>query len=445
MDKIKTTNVIIQKKIGTWKYSKDLLENLAKNTGKEYIKNLCENTKCRFYLFKWLEDNNAVINHTLEKGTSISIPKEVSDYKQIISVMGVWAINQSPKSIPFYGSITFDDCVIFQHEHQPGLDKKNSEDIMKKLVEANEIFSKEIIPEYIKNFIGQNEDNTPIDITAEDIVSGDMKIEELIEKYPNLKSTFYNYLLIVEKMKKITGKSIIQATDERNKEIKKIITESKIKMEKLLLSKSLGEWKEVAKTFFNKFCSNNNSDFVGKDKDKNDKDKKDNYRVYKLFTELKKTKDCIEHFKKRFEYYIKKYCYDIISFELSSFHKSIYGVDGEGVSRPIFGAIPKSPKELNKIVNIPDAISGPGICFHDTQGFNVEAKEIKIINWKFSCKLVYDFYDHFGLDLNDIQTYENSGFKEWYLLQHLGTQYETKCKAFVNHIIHEEVLELEVE
>ena len=102
-------------------------------------------------------------------------------------------------------------------------------------------------------------------------------------------------------------------------------------------------------------------------------------------------------------------------------------------------------EELNKIVNIPDAISGPGICFHDTQGFNVEAKEIKIINGKFSCKLVYDFYDHFGLDLNDIQTYENSGFKEWYLLQHLGTQYETKCKAFVNHIIHEKVLELEVE
>ena len=92
---------------------------------------------------------------------------------------------------------------------------------------------------------------------------------------------------------------------------------------------------------------------------------------------------------------------------------------------------------------------GPMICFHDTQGFNVDAKEIKIKNGVFSCKLVFDFYDHFGLDSEDIKKFGYSplvdrGFQAWYILQHLN-ECETGCKAFVDHAKHEEWVEIKIE
>ena len=47
--------------------------------------------------------------------------------------------------------------------------------------------------------------------------------------------------------------------------------------------------------------------------------------------------------------------------------------------------------ELKKLPEFKEALKGHMICFHDTQGFNVDAKEIK--NGKFSCKLVFDSYE----------------------------------------------------
>ena len=91
----------------------------------------------------------------------------------------------------------------------------------------------------------------------------------------------------------------------------------------------------------------------------------------------------------------------------------------------------------------------PAICFHDIQGFNVSAKEIQIKNRRFSCKLIFNFYDHFGLDSRDIDKFgDNSlvgrGFQGWYILQHLY-EYKTGCKAFVTHATHEETVEVEIE
>ena len=105
--------------------------------------------------------------------------------------------------------------------------------------------------------------------------------------------------------------------------------------------------------------------------------------------------------------------------------------------------------ELKKLPEFKEALKGHMICFHDTQGFNVDAKEIKIKNGVFSCKLVFDFYDHFGLDSEDIKKFGYSplvdrGFQAWYILQHLN-ECETGCKAFVDHAKHEEWMEIKIE
>ena len=68
---------------------------------------------------------------------------------------------------------------------------------------------------------------------------------------------------------------------------------------------------------------------------------------------------------------------------------------------------------------------------------------------KFSCKLIFDFYDHFGLDSNDLESFDRypglrTGFQGWYILQHLY-EYKTGCKAFVTHATHEEPVEVEIE
>ena len=66
----------------------------------------------------------------------------------------------------------------------------------------------------------------------------------------------------------------------------------------------------------------------------------------------------------------------------------------------------------------------------------------------FSCELVFDFYDHFGLDSGDLISFDNTplrtGFQGWYILQHLS-ECNTGCKAFVNHATYEKKLELKIE
>ena len=49
-------------------------------------------------------------------------------------------------------------------------------------------------------------------------------------------------------------------------------------MEKLLKRASGGDWEKLAIVFFKRFCSNNDSDFIGEAAGK-----EDNYLMYKLF------------------------------------------------------------------------------------------------------------------------------------------------------------------
>ena len=66
----------------------------------------------------------------------------------------------------------------------------------------------------------------------------------------------------------------------------------------------------------------------------------------------------------------------------------------------------------------------------------------------FSCELVFDFYDHFGLDSGDLISFDKTplraGFQGWYILQHFNGC-ETGCKPFIDHAYCEESLEIKIE
>ena len=49
----------------------------------------------------------------------------------------------------------------------------------------------------------------------------------------------------------------------------------------------------------------------------------------------------------------------------------------------------------------------------------------------YTCKLHYVFYDHFGLDVPDVETYGYlEGFIAWFVLQHY-TEYNGAYKPFI--------------
>ncbi|MBD5448337.1 MAG: DUF3289 family protein [Treponema sp.] len=412
--------------IGTWDYSKRLLVKCESDGGYKEKEKPSKNALNIYKVMVWLEKKNGHIikNHAIKRHSRIVVPKELKDFILIIGEEE--PIDSECKQTQVEYEINYGDCVIFQHKQQPGLDKEASSKIISKLLENNQIYSSEKLLEYVKEYI----DKETIDITAEDIKSGDLTAEKIVEKYSDLESTLHDYLELKEKTLESDDKSIAQ-----QKELVKIIKEAKKNMENLLNLSSRGKWQKLATILYNKFCSGDNSDFIGEANDKDDENKANNYLMYKLFTDHNKTKDCIKEFKKKFKIYIKKYSYDIVSFNIKEFHDSVYNKE-EGISRPIFNY-----GKLNFI----GLTKGDVICFHDTQGFNVEAKEIKMNRGKFSCKLLFDFYDHFGLDLQDIENHGETGFTAWYLLQHLNENYKTGCNAFVNHIKHEEVVEIEIE
>lgn len=76
-----------------------------------------------------------------------------------------------------------------------------------------------------------------------------------------------------------------------------------------------------------------------------------------------------------------------------------------------------------------DKVSGLGITVHQVWSVKAELKDIQVdaSGHFWSCWLHYTFYDHFGLDWNDIlkhgedhlpQYFTGDAFKAWYILQH---------------------------
>lgn len=393
-----------REQIGTWDYSKRLLVK-CESGGKYKEKEKPSNNALNIYkVMVWLEKKNSHIikGHTIKRHSRIVVPKELKDFIRIIGEET--PIASECKQTQGEYEIDYGDWMIFQHEQYPGKDKKD------------------------KNKV------------AEDIMSGDMNAEEIVKKNPMLFPFFkdlihFNNLRdsVAQQLisKGLSTKNSIQFQEIQNRieySLKSIVENSKQEMKDLMKLCSAFEWKTLAMKMYDRFCSNDDSDYKNK-------------LLNKLFTGHEKTKTCIKNFRERFEEYIKKYNYDIISFDINDFHKSIYGEYNEkgepGIDRPKFDSY------------VSDGLTGPMICFHDTQGFNVDAEDVKIKNGKFACKLRFDFYDHFGLDSEDLNKFDiypilRTGFQGWYILQHFN-ECETDCKAFVDHASHEETVEVKIE
>lgn len=69
-----------------------------------------------------------------------------------------------------------------------------------------------------------------------------------------------------------------------------------------------------------------------------------------------------------------------------------------------------------------DSLMGLRVLINDIWGYDIEIEKYQITGNTISGKLKIIFFDHFGLDDNDIKKFGNSlngdGFKAWYFLQH---------------------------
>lgn len=441
MLEVNTKEIEIKEKTGTWSQSRKLLIDCESNHSYGYSMKLSKNLKKIYKVMAWLEEKNKIVNHKIEKNIKIFVPKELDDY--IIIIASEIPLAKEAKYEKEDFEIKYDDTVIFQHNRQPKIDSKVSEMIILNCLSKNEFYDDKKI-KYVS--------------LAEDYKSADMSVEEIVKRNPCLEEIFRDVLHFKNiirteekefknyKISTRNSKIINDVQEHVDFLLSEIVEKAKIDMLNLMKICSMFEWQKLAIKLYNKFCSDDSSDF------------KEDPFLNKLFVEHEKTVKCINDFKKRFIKYLRQNYYDINNLNILKFHKSIYGETGEnGVNRPIFGNFPQlkkilfNPKisELKKIPEYLEAIKGPTICFHDIQGFNVSAIKIKIKNGMFFCKLVFDFYDHFGLDSRDIDKFGNKnlvgkGFQAWYILQHLN-EYNTGCKAFVSHAIYEENLELKIE
>lgn len=85
-------------------------------------------------------------------------------------------------------------------------------------------------------------------------------------------------------------------------------------------------------------------------------------------------------------------------------------------------------------------LNGLKVCIHDLQGLEIVIKDFSKSGNVCNCKLQYIYYDHFGLDHNDVTNnlYNNSlGLRSWYVLQHYD-YYEGIYQPFITVVSFEE-------
>lgn len=77
--------------------------------------------------------------------------------------------------------------------------------------------------------------------------------------------------------------------------------------------------------------------------------------------------------------------------------------------------------------------NGMTICINDMWGSNISISKYIVNGNKFSGTLHFNLYDHFGLDIPDVEkVYVNlDGFRAWFVLQHY-TSYNGSYKPFIN-------------
>jgi uncharacterized protein (TIGR03034 family) len=103
---------------------------------------------------------------------------------------------------------------------------------------------------------------------------------------------------------------------------------------------------------------------------------------------------------------------NIYSLEQSEDNKSFYDWIQKNTYRPVFH-------------DVSDIIGGLTICVNDTWGNTIQVNDYDFDGKYFSGTLHFCIYDHFGLDLPDVEKryVDLAGFRSWYVLQHYDKLY----------------------
>lgn len=101
---------------------------------------------------------------------------------------------------------------------------------------------------------------------------------------------------------------------------------------------------------------------------------------------------------------------------------------------PFTQELAEEPTVFLPSYDIFNIFSGLPFCIHGFQGVRIYITEYTIDDaGVYSGKLQYTFFDHFGVDNNDIIEYDYDGFEAWYVLQHYEN-FNGVYKPFVTYV-----------
>ena len=129
----------------------------------------------------------------------------------------------------------------------------------------------------------------------------------------------------------------------------------------------------------------------------------------------------IEKTKKIFDQLIKDYINNLQSLG--------YSFDNREKS-PMVDSMRKNKVEPVHFNTIGDTFDGLRICVNDVWGNTIEITSLTVNDDSYTCTLHYTLYDHFGLDKNDVQSYNYALFRAWYILQHYS-EFNGRYKPFL--------------
>lgn len=87
-----------------------------------------------------------------------------------------------------------------------------------------------------------------------------------------------------------------------------------------------------------------------------------------------------------------------------------------------------------------DITGGLKICLDSLWGVRIEVTEYIVNGTNYECTIHYTFYDHFGLDANDVEDFGFlAGFRAWYILQHYS-EYDQAYQPFLTLIEFEKTI-----
>lgn len=177
MTEINKVGILTKEKQGSWLFSKQLLENCESEYNFKDEEKLSKNNLNIYKVMQWLESNNKIENHRIEKNIWILVPQKYNDFLEIIGKNYFLKSDKKCNNEDF--EINYKDTTVFQHNRQPRLDRGVSESL---------------VLDYLSKDLFYEEKKIKWALSAEDFKSGDMCVEEMVKRNPCLEDRFREVL-----------------------------------------------------------------------------------------------------------------------------------------------------------------------------------------------------------------------------------------------------------